>query len=203
MKFSRLVVAAIVLMAAQAAHAGLIEIRGGIGINSASPDAFEDEVNSASGGGLDSDDFDNYFADLYVNLPALPIGVGLRHEWINQDQSSGGNKWDLEAKNISVLVDWRILDNVVYLGPILSIGYPSADLDFETPGVTFSDRIDSGKPSYSIGAEVGAHLSAFIVGAEAGYQSLELDDFKSSSGSEVDVDLSGFYGKVLVGISFL
>ena len=202
-KTLRVLMALLAFSIAPGAYAGLIEIHGGGGINSASPDAFEDELEATSGSDLSSDTFENFFADLYVNLPVLPFGVGLRHEWINQDKSSGGNKWDLEAKNISVIADWRILDNFVYLGPIVSIGYPSAQVDFETGGVKFDDRINSGKPSYSLGAEAGVKFSAFMVGAEAGYQSLELDDFKTGSGADVDVDLSGFYGKVLVGITFL
>lgn len=202
-KLLSLMLAVFALSITQDAQAGLIEIRGGAGINTASPDAFEDEVNAASGADLDSDYFDNYFADVYVNFPALPIGVGLRHEWLNQSQSSNGNEWDLDATNVSVLVDWRILDNVVYLGPIVGIGYPSAEVDFKTGGVSFSDRIDSGKPSYSIGAEAGVKFAFFLLGAEAGYQSIKLDDFQTSSGNNADVDLSGFYGKVLVGVTFL
>jgi hypothetical protein len=203
MKITRLLLALLALTIAQGAQAGIIEIRGGLGINSASPDAFEDEVNAAGSGGLESDDFDNYNADIFFNIPAFPLGVGLRHEWINQDQSANGNKWDLKAQNTSVLVDWRIFDAGIYLGPILSIGYPSAEVDFETPGVKASDRINSGRPSFSIGAELGGKIDWFLVGAEAGYLSLKLDDFKTNSGSNADVDLSGFYGKVMVGVTFL
>src|SRR5262245_49418558 len=133
MKKSWMIVALLAWSVAPMARAGMIELRAGGGINSANPSSFEDEVNKASNGGLDSSTFDNYNADIFWDIPALPIGVGLRHEWINQSQSAGGFSWDLKAQNTSVLVDLRLLDTAVYLGPILSIGYPSAKLNFDTP----------------------------------------------------------------------
>ena len=202
MKFTRVVLALLALGMIQTAHAGLIELRGGIGINSASPDAFNDRVKAASNSDLSTNQFDTVNADLFLNLPG-PFGVGLRHEWINANKSSGGNEVKLHAKNFSVLADWRLIDTVVYVGPIVGIGYPNAKIDFRNNGVETSDSV-SGKPSYSLGAEFGVHLAAFLVGAEAGYESLKLDKV-SGANNNVDskVDLSGFYGKVMVGLSFL
>ncbi len=202
MKFTRLALALLAVLVVQTAHAGLIEIRGGVGINSASPDAFNDRVKSASNSDLNTNQFDNVNADLFLNLPG-PFGVGLRHEWINADKSSNGSDVKLRAKNFSVLADWRIIDTVLYVGPIVGIGYPNAKIDFNNNGVNTSNSV-SGEPSYSLGAEVGAHLAAFLVGAEAGYTSLKLNKVSGANNNvNAKVDLSGFYGKVMVGLSFL
>ncbi len=128
--------------------------------------------------------------------------MGLRQEWLNQKQSSGGNEWKLDASNISVLVDWRILNNVVYLGPIVGIGYPTAKVDFNSSSASTSDKIKSGQPSYSAGLEAGVKLGLFLVGAEAGYSSMTLDKHSTdNSNLQTKVDLSGFYGKLMVGLS--
>ena len=186
----------------QRVQAGLLELRGGVGLNAANPHSFEDRVNSISGQDLNSSTFDNYNADVFVNLPVVPTGVGLRKEWINQKESSGGDEWKLNAKNISVLVDWRIINTLVYLGPIVGIGYPSAKVDFNSKSTNTSDKIKSGEPSYSAGVEAGVKLGLFLVGAEAGYSSLTLNKHSTdNSNLQTKVDLSGFYGKLMVGLS--
>lgn len=202
----KLFLALICLGAVSMAQAGLIEIRGGAGLTAADPDAFEERVNTVAGGGLSSDEFESFNADVFVNLPVLPIGFGLRHEWLNQDQTSsaGGttSEWDLDIRNVSLLVDLRLIDTKLYLGPIVSLGYPWAELDFRSGGTNVSDNLDADKISYSLGVEAGVNLGRFLVGAEAGYQSLELKK-SDSPALQANVDLSGFYGKVLVGLTFL
>ncbi|OVE76968.1 hypothetical protein BVX98_03975, partial [bacterium F11] len=142
----------------------------------------------------------------FLNIPILPIGAGLRYEWANQDQSSSlsGNTfdWDLEVKNISLLVDYRIIDMAgVYLGPIVSIGMPSADFELNDAGIKTIEDLDGDNLSYSIAAEAGLRIKRYILGAEAGYQSLEIEN-PSSTTFNPDIDLSGFYGKIMVGVSF-
>ena len=201
MKKIRLILALAALALVQTVHAGILEIRGGYGINSANPDAFETRVNSLSATTLDADNFDNYHVDVFFDLPVLPFGVGIRHEWIKQDQSSSGSDWDVDAKNVSILVDWRLLDTLIYLGPIVGIGYPSAEVDFNSGTTHVSDKIKSGQPSYSIGAEAGVKLGKFLIGAEAGYSSLKFEKI-SNANVNTKVDLSGFYGKVMAGLTF-
>jgi hypothetical protein len=200
-KWSLLIATVFTFSFVQALHADLIELRGGFGINSASPDDFENRANNISGSDLSSDNFDNYNVDVFFNIPVLPIGVGLRHEWLTQDQSSSGSQWDLDAKNISLLVDWRLLDNFVYLGPIVSIGFPTADVNFDSGATHITDSIKSEEPSYGIGAEAGVKFSHFLIGAEAGYQSLKFKKIDSPSINS-KVDLSGFYGKAMIGVTF-
>jgi len=183
------------------ARAGLIEIRGGVGLNAANPDDFENKVKTTSNQDLGSDSFDNYNVDVFINLPALPIGVGLRQEWLNQDQSAGGAEWDLKAQNTSLLVDLRLIDTAFYVGPIVGAGYPSGDLDFKSGTSNISQDIDRDQISYFLGAEAGLKLSNFIVGAEAGYQSLKFEQ-KGANSLDAKIDLSGFYGKAMVGVTF-
>jgi len=205
MKRLRLILAlAAALTVQSAAQANdLIEIRGGIGLVSSSPDTFEDRVNAVGNSDVKLDKFDVYNVDVFFNLPG-PIGVGLRHEWLDADDDSNGNKLDLEAKNFSVLVDWRIIDTGFYVGPIVGIGYPDANVTIENAGSRSSDEIKSGEPSYSVGAELGFHLGSLLIGTEAGYQSLKLDEVDGTNNNiDAKVDLSGFYGKVMVGFSFL
>jgi hypothetical protein len=203
MKMTRVMLALVAFAAAGQVQAGLLELRGGVGLNAANPHSLEDRVNAVNGENLDVKNFDNYNADIFVNLPVIPIGIGLRQEWIRQKQSSGGDSLDLNAKNLSVLVDWRILNNIVYLGPIVSIGYPSANVDFHSSssGDT-SDKVTSGRPSYSVGAEAGVKLGFLLVGAEAGYSAVKLNNHSSDNPNvKADVDLSGAYGKLMVGVS--
>jgi hypothetical protein len=185
--------AALFLFAALPAMAdSLIEIRGGVGLVGTDPDEFNDQVKDEFGNGMDASTFDNYFVDAYLNIPVLPFGVGLRHEWLNDKASGGSNNWEMDVNNLTLLVDWRILDNWIYVGPIVGIGYPSGDLKY-TGG---SDSLDKDGLTYSLAGEAGFKLGRFIVGAEAGYSSMKL---KTDDG-ETKVDLSGFYGKALVGI---
>ncbi|MBK8125216.1 MAG: hypothetical protein IPK56_00625 [Elusimicrobia bacterium] len=60
------------------ARAGLLEIRAGVGMNAADPK----DLNTAINSGLDSDSIDNYNLDVYFNIPAFPLGVGVRNEWL-------------------------------------------------------------------------------------------------------------------------
>ena len=191
------------LLLVQVAHADLIELRAGVGLNAANPNAFQDRVKAISGSDLKANEFDNFNADLFLNLPG-PFGVGLRHEWINGDKSSNGSDWKLRAKNFSVLADWRLIDTVFYLGPIVSIGYPNANVKFNSGSIHSSNDVHSGQPSYGLGAEAGVKLAGFLVGAEAGYQSLKFNKVSGTNNNiDAKVDLSGFYGKVMIGLAFL
>ena len=104
--------------------------------------------------------------------------------------------------NISVLVDWRILNNVVYLGPIVGIGYPTAKVDFNSnrrrARPTKSSPLAS--PVTQPASEAGVKLGLFLIGAETGYSSMKLDKHSTdNSNLQTKVDLSGFYGKLMVG----
>ena len=188
---------------ATTARAGILEIRGGVGMAAADPHSLEDKANAAAAGGLDAGDFQTFNADIFFDLPVIPIGVGVRQEWLNSDSSGpNGSKLDLKAQNLSLLVDWRIIDTLFYVGPIVGIGHPSAKIDYNTGTASISDKIKSDELSYSAGVEAGVKFSKFLIGAETGYQSVKLKAPDNSS-IKAKVDLSGFYGKVMVGLTFL
>lgn len=178
------------------ARAGLLEIRAGVGMNAADPK----DLNTAINSGLDSNSIDNYNLDVYLNLPAIPLGVGLRNEWMKGEASIGADAWDIDANNLTVLVDWRLIDSVVYVGPLVTIGAPFGDILASSGGNSDKATLKMDQLSYGIAAEAGIKIGSLILGAEAGYQSVKL---KAGSGSsQVDVDLSGVYGKAMVGLSF-
>jgi hypothetical protein len=193
----------LLVAAAPFANAGILELRGGAGILSNNSHDFEDDVHAIDNNGISTNDFQTYNADLFVNLPALPIGFGVRQEWLNVSDDSNGDSLDLKTRNTSLLVDLRIIDTAFYIGPILAIGYPTADLDFHNGTGGFKQSLKGKRPSYSGGLEAGVILGNFLVGAEAGYQSIELQHKDNPSGVDANVDLNGFYGKALVGLTFL
>jgi len=182
---------------------GILEIRGGVGMAAADSDDFEDQTQAIGGQSIDANDFETYNADIFINLPALPIGFGVRHEWLNLNEGSGNNEVDLEATNLSLLVDLRIIDSDnFYVGPIVGIGHPSAKVDFKSGAVSVDDHIDGDTVSYLGGLEAGVYLGHFLIGAEAGYQNIKFEDNDSSSGVNASIDASGFYGKAMVGLTF-
>ncbi len=65
MKIARLMLVLAAFAMVQRVQAGLLELRGGVGLNAANPHAFEDRVNSISGQDLNSSTFDNYNADRF------------------------------------------------------------------------------------------------------------------------------------------
>lgn len=184
-----------------AAQAGILEIRGGFGLNTIDDDDFEKRANAINNDGADLNDFDTYNVDVFINLPLFPIGFGLRQEWMDVDSDSTGSNLDLEAQKLSLLVDFRIIDTGFYIGPILGIGHPSAKIDYDTSSASIDKDLDADELSYSLGLEAGTTLGMFLIGAEAGYQSLK---FESTGDPTLNtkVDLSGFYGKVMAGLTF-
>ena len=186
------------------AQADLIELRVGVGLNASDPSALNDQLQREGGSSLDLDSADNFNIDALVNIPLLPIGFGLRYEILSQDKSSVLNgissSYDLDVKDISLLVNWRIIDTLVYVGPIISIGIPSADFKLSSASENINESLSGDNLSFSLGAEAGVKLKGFILGAEAGYKSLKIEA-PSSLTFQPDINLSGFYGKVLVGIT--
>lgn len=181
-------------------QAGILELRAGVGMNAANPDAFEDRAKTVSGQSLSSDNFDNFNADAYINLPVLPLGIGARYEWLQGDDSMNGSEFEINANNLSLLVDWRIIDTGLYFGPIVSVGYPWSEVKFKGGSENIKDQIKSENLSYSGGLEAGVRLGRFILGAEAGYLSMKLKSVNEGN-IRAKVDLSGFYGKVMAGIT--
>lgn len=195
-------VLALSLFCTATARAGLLDIRGGVGMSSANIDDFDDQAKAANGNGVSGNDFQTYNADIFFNFPVLPLGIGLRHEWLNLNEGSGGSNLDLKATNLSLLVDWRLIETpLFYVGPLVAIGHPSAKVDFKSGNVTLDKHISGGDLSYAGAVEAGVYLSHFLIGAEAGYQNIKVKG-DSNQGNSLEFDASGFYGKAMVGLTF-
>ena len=126
LKNKRILILTLAFFAAASARAGILDIRGGLGRSSANIDNFDEQAKAANGNGIDANDFQTYNADIFINLPALPIGFGIRHEWFNLNEGSGGSDLDLKATNLSLLVDLRIIDSSQCTGdgnePVFVVG---------------------------------------------------------------------------------
>jgi len=207
MKMTKKVITALSLLAIgyPSLNAGLIDLRVGAGLSAANPKGFENRVNNLSGTDLSAKSFDTYNADLIFHLPVIPMTLGVRYEQASQKKSGPSSDWKLDVNDLALLVDLRLINSKIYLGPIVSIGYPWADLKFNNSGSSESHHLNSQQLSYSGGAEAGVYLGPFLIGAEAGYKSIHLKGSGSSSGNTVNanVDLDGFYGKALIGLTFI
>jgi hypothetical protein len=136
--FRWIVFSCFVLASASMARAGILEVRAGGGLAFVSPNDFDKGFGALSSG-LTMDDLKVINADVFVNVPALPFGAGVRYETSQQDQ---------RAESGGAFVEW--------------------DLD---------------------------------LGTELGYQVLK---YKKPDPNVLDaeIDLSGLYGKVMVGYAF-
>ncbi len=179
----------------------LIELRFGGSITSTDPEALNNQISSQ---GLEINSMSGFNLDVYVKIPLLPIGAGLRYEWSSQDMNlPSGDNFELDVRNISLLVNWRIFDNqLFYAGPLLTLGYPSGTFMI-SDGATFDTAdIDPDQISFALAVEGGIRLGMFIVGAELGYTSLKLEPpgfFELTP----QINMSGFFGRLQVGIGIL
>ena len=179
----------------------LIELRFGGSITGTDPEALNNQISSQ---GLETGSMSGFNFDVYVNIPLLPIGAGLRYEWSSQDQStSSNNNFELDVQNISLFVDWRIFDNALfYAGPLLTLGIPSGTFKFSDGGSLNTADIDLDQISFALAVEGGIRISIFIVGAELGYTSVKLEPpgfFELTP----QIDMSGFFARLQVGIGIL
>jgi hypothetical protein len=140
-------------------------------------------------------------ADIIVSPPFVPLGVGLRYENMGVTASSSGNEFKADYTRSSLLVNYRIIDTLLYLGPIFSYGLShSGEIKATQPGKTSTWGSNS-ISSYSLGLEAGAKLIGFRVGAEAGYQDFRWKDATDTTGggTKQDINMSGTYAKITVG----
>ena len=182
-----LLITALILVTTQA-HA-LVEARINLGTLSPSgslSDAF-------SGTGLtdsqipDLPALPGYGADVLISLPLVPFGFGLRYETLGADFDGV----ELSASRTAILLNKRIIDTLMYVGPIASLGVTHSSTVKGTIATVSFDESQSSGSSYSVGVEAGVKLIGFIVGAELGYQSFTVDD---------SADLTGTYAKLVFGL---
>lgn len=156
-----------------------------VGYGTATPD--EDTYN-----GADLDKLTGFNLDLIFEPPLITdMGFGLRYEKLSMDI---GTNAEAELDRISALVNYRFIDLITYFGLIGTVGV-SNDLSVKVGGAT-DDTYDP-KLNFSLGLEGGISLGLIQVGAEVG-------KFfgKADHATNGELDLSGIYAKVLVGVGF-
>ncbi len=182
----------------------LIEIRANYGILSSSNDpATATDTNGITLPSLKT--LAGIGGDIIVTPPLFPVGIGLRYESLGVSASAGGNDASVEAQRTALVVNYRIIDTLAFLGPIATLGLSHTNkIKIKVPAYSYDDTFSTTSgTSYSVGVEGGAHLLGFLIGAEAGIESITVKGGKSEAGTDFkDEDLNGTYFKVLAGFKF-
>ncbi|MBO9666487.1 MAG: hypothetical protein J7501_06695 [Bdellovibrio sp.] len=144
-------------------------------------------------------------ADAIFTLP-IPLipGFGIRYENMGLSVSSGASDYEANFTRTAILVNCRIIDTLIYVGPILSYGISHSGTFKVSEGGTEKSHFSPGSTtSYSAGLEAGVKLIGFAVGAELGYMNFNWKDSVDSTGnnSTQDINMSGPYGKLVLGFS--
>ena len=205
----KLFILAIVAMGlmAEPAHALLGEVRLTSGNTKGSADDYNKAYyDFADGPQIDSQ---NYLgADAILMLPMVPVGIGLRYEGAKYDETAFAENVKFAVTRTALLVNYRIINTGVYLGPIVSYGL-SHSLTFDIP--LSPESWTAGKSeSSSIGLEAGVKLGLFRIGAEVGQETFKFTDVRDNTGAipnknglNIDnLDFSGSYYKIHVGLGF-
>ncbi len=184
------------LFAAQPSMA-LFEIRAGYGILASKPD-FSGFYNGSTPSLAPNAGFT---FDAVATVPLVGIGGGLRLENMRVSTNSSTLDIDNQLSRTSLILNYRLIDTLFYLGPILTYGLSHTNTIKLKSGGADLHKISSDKvSSHSIGIEAGASLLGFLVGAEVGTMSMKYKDAKDSlSNLQSDLDMSGTYAKIFVG----
>ena len=179
---------ALVTVVSQPAHA-LFQLRASYGLQTVDPDQVGSFPTFSK--------LTGFSADFIFTPPLLPFGFGLRHEMLGSEESNSYGKLEVDITRTSGLVTFRLIDTLIFVGAIGSIGIShggETTLAISGGGTSTVDNDISG--SYSLGVEAGVKLVGFLVGAEVGYMGLEIGD------SSAKQKLNGAYTKVHVGLDF-
>ncbi len=205
--FRSLVLICVSVLGISNAHALIGDVRLNYGTTSGKPSDYNKAYfNFQDGPKIDSQTYIGI--DAIAMLPAIPFGFGLRYEATGDKDTYLGNKIDYVIKRVALVVNYRIIDTLFYVGPIATYGL-SHDLHFAIP--TDPDVFKSkGDSSYSIGAEAGLKFGMLRLGAEVGYMSLVFDKLTDINGAAITnnglavkkLDFSGSYFKAHLGVGF-
>lgn len=144
-------------------------------------------------------------ADAIFSPPLTDFGFGLRYEKLDLSATSGGLEGQLNMTRTAAVVNYRLFNTIVHLGPIFTYGIShSGSMAMKLNGGGIMDYTGSKATSYSLGFEVGVKPLIVIpikIGAEAGYQATKFEGMSDSlGGANRDVDLSGTYMKLFLGL---
>ncbi len=143
--------------------------------------------------------------DALVKLPLIPIGFGIRYENMGLTADSSTIAAKINYTRTAILVNYRLIDTIVHFGPIASYGIShTGSMTLKENGVTKVDLAPTTMTSYSVGLELEVKpliVIPLIIGAEAGYMNMKWNDVTNSiDSSKKNVDLSGTYMKVFLGL---
>ena len=182
----KFIIAALLLITPLTSQA-LFDVRAGYGVNTLDTDEYGTQT---------ADNGTGFNVDLIFEPPLISdFGIGLRYEMMTYDFNAigVGTVSEGELDRLSVLINYRFIDLIAYLGLIGTFGISS---DLETniggPTVSWNDKLN-----YSVGVEGGVNLGIITLGAEVG----KLFATFESPGS-TDLELDGIYAKVLAGFGF-
>ncbi len=144
-------------------------------------------------------------ADVMVKLPLIPFGFGLRYEKLSASGSSSNMDVTASFNRTAVLLNYRLIDTILHVGPIASYGIShSGSISMNQSGGKIFDYSTSTGTSYSLGLEVGIKpliIVPLTIGIEGGINQFKYTDAKDSLGSATkDIDLSGNYLKIFLGL---
>lgn len=146
-------------------------------------------------------------ADALIKVPLFThgFGLGIRYENLGFTANTDTISSKASMTRTAVLINYRLIDTLVFLGPIASFGLShSGNFSITESGTKIADFTGGSISSYSVGIEAGVKLIAFNIGAEVGYIDEKWKGATSQlgSGSTNDINLSGNYGKIHLGFSF-
>ncbi len=195
---------------AHAVEISAYEIRSPLGVTLVKPS----DLNSSQPGTLQIGFANNFGADALVDIESY--GVGLRFDSISATREDGafkyGDKIEVASRVFSLVARKRwAIDDWRYLAAIGTVGvYNPSVVNRRAVGVPWVQYTSKDTKAFSVGAEGGWTWDPFLVALEAGYQylvmkSLETDKgtpLLNGAGAPVNVDFSGPYLKVILGLRF-
>lgn len=143
--------------------------------------------------------------DAILKLPFIPVGLGVRYENMGLAAEASSMNVDVKYTRTAVLVNYRLIDTIIHFGPIASYGIShTGSMTIKEGGVTKVDLNPTTLTSYSIGLEIEVKplvVLPLVIGAEAGYMGFNWNGVTNSiDNSKKDVDLSGTYLKLFLGL---
>jgi hypothetical protein len=181
----------------------LVELRVGYGLMASKPDLAP--VYSTSTDLPAATPAVGLSTEVLVQIPLVGIGGGVRNENLGITYDASGIGIENKINRSSVVLSYRLIDTLLYLGPILTYGVShSGSLKVSALGNTVVDLKPDSISSYSVGLEAGAKLIGFLVGAEVGYMDMRYKNAvdQTNTANHADLNMSGSYMRVVAGFGF-
>lgn len=184
----------------------LIELKAGYSQFSTSPSTLNDQFP----GNPKISQMQAISFDVMGNVPLMPVGLGVRHEMFSRKESDGALRSEIDWKRTSILVNKRLIDTVMYLGPVATVSFASDFKYSSDNGPSTTNYKTESQLTATAGIEAGFKLALLSLGAEIGYLHAPVGELRDSagvavtngSGNKINVDLSGPYMRASVGFGF-